>query len=157
VGKNTPKKSPAGEVRRGRVAAQNQPAGNLQKRCCTNDISALVSNATAVAKAMEGVFIDKDPLLRSVGMVILYFLIFERATAKGLLSSVTRPALFAFDEQRCLNREKAEADIAGADYSLIEFDRYTQSPNDGIALRYRLAVMDKKVFGGKLGFEDLDA
>jgi hypothetical protein len=36
VGKNTPKKSPAGEVRRGSVAAQNQPAGNLQKRCCTN-------------------------------------------------------------------------------------------------------------------------
>jgi hypothetical protein len=35
-GKNTPKKSPAGEVRRGRVAAQNQPVGNLQKRCCTN-------------------------------------------------------------------------------------------------------------------------
>jgi hypothetical protein len=40
VGKNTPKKSPAGEVRRGRVAAQNQPAGNLQKRCCTNWLSA---------------------------------------------------------------------------------------------------------------------
>jgi hypothetical protein len=36
VGKNTPKKSPAGEVRRGSVAAQNPPAGNLQKRCCTN-------------------------------------------------------------------------------------------------------------------------
>jgi hypothetical protein len=36
VEKNTPKKSPAGKVRRGRVAAQNQPAGNLQKRCCTN-------------------------------------------------------------------------------------------------------------------------
>src|ERR1035438_1057372 len=36
VGKNTPKKSPAGKVRRDRVAAQNQPAGNLQKRCCTN-------------------------------------------------------------------------------------------------------------------------
>jgi transposase InsO family protein len=36
VGKNTPKKSPPGDVRRDRVAAQNQPAGNLQKRCCTN-------------------------------------------------------------------------------------------------------------------------
>jgi hypothetical protein len=38
VGKNTPKKSPAGKVRRDRVAAQNQPAGNLQKRCCTNQL-----------------------------------------------------------------------------------------------------------------------
>jgi type I restriction enzyme S subunit len=47
VGKNTPKKSPAGKVRRDRVAAQNQPAGNLQKRCCTNFIESKRSYVSA--------------------------------------------------------------------------------------------------------------
>jgi hypothetical protein len=61
-----------------------------------------------------------------------------------------------FEEQRRGNREKAEANLAEADYSLIEFDRYTQSPNDGIALRYRLGVMDRLVFEGRLGFDHLD-
>jgi len=89
-------------------------------------------------------------------MVILYFLVFERAIARNMQSSVTRPALLAFDAQRRGNREKAEADLAEADYSLIEFDRYTQSPNDGIALRYRLGVMDRLVFEGRLGFDHLD-
>jgi len=45
VGKNTPKKSPAGKVRRDRVAAQNQPAGNLQKRCCTNRARDMASSS----------------------------------------------------------------------------------------------------------------
>ena len=47
-------------------------------------------------------------------------------------------------------------DISQPDYKLLEFDRYTQSPNDGVALRYRLAVIDEKTFGGKLGFEQPD-
>jgi hypothetical protein len=119
-------------------------------------IADIVSKATAVADAMESVFIDKDPLLRSAGMVILYFLVFERAIAKNIQSSVTRPVLMEFEEQRRGNREKAEANLAEADYSLIEFDRYTQSPNDGIALRYRLGVMDRLVFEGRLGFDHLD-
>jgi hypothetical protein len=119
-------------------------------------IADIVSKATAVADAMESVFIDKDPLLRSAGMVILYFLVFERAIARNIQSSVTRPVLMEFEEQRRGNREKAEANLAEADYSLIEFDRYTQSPNDGIALRYRLGVMDRLVFEGRLGFDHLD-
>jgi hypothetical protein len=35
----------------------------------------------------------------------------------------------------------AATDIAQAQYDLLEFDRFSQSPNDGIALRFRSQVM----------------
>lgn len=117
------------------------------------DVIDMVSSATAVVHAMDNVFIDNDPLLRSIGMVILYFLVFERAKSGNHLGYITRSALSCFDETRRENRTKAECNIAEADYSLLEFDRYSQSPNDGIALKYRLAVIDQKAFGGRLGFE----
>jgi hypothetical protein len=50
------------------------------------------------------------------------------------------------------NRSIAETDIASADYRLLEFDRFTQSLNDAYAMRIRLAVIDERAFGGKLGF-----
>jgi len=37
---------------------------------------------------------------------------------------------------------------------LLEFDRFTQSPNDGIAMRFRMAVFDEHLFQGALGFTD---
>jgi hypothetical protein len=117
------------------------------------DIADIVGKVEAATNAMESLFIDKDPLLRSVGMVILYFLVFERATARNILHLATRPLFLSFDEERRRNREKSEVNIADGEYSLLEFDRYTQSPNDGIALKYRLAVIDQKTFGGQLGFE----
>lgn len=103
--------------------------------------------------AMSTVFIDKDPLLRSAGMVSLYYILFEKAVEKSLIEKLTRPTFLAFNAEREKNREAAESDIASADYKLLEFDRYTQSPNDGIALRFRLAVIDEKIFEGAFGFE----
>ena len=37
-------------------------------------------------------------------------------------------------------------------YDLLEFDRYSQAPNEAIAMRFRLAVLDEKLFGGQLSF-----
>lgn len=114
-------------------------------------IDALKAKVSAVLDAMTVVFVDKDPLLRSVGMATLYFHLFRRSIEKQV--HVSRPPLFAFEEDRIRNRTKAEADISSAEYNLLEFDRFTQSPNDAIAMRYRLAVIDQKLFKGKLGFE----
>jgi hypothetical protein len=36
---------------------------------------------------------------------------------------------------------------------LLEFDRYTQSLNDAGAMKFRLKVIDRKVFSGRFGFE----
>jgi len=108
----------------------------------------------ATTDAMNKIFVDSDPLLRSVGMVVLYYIMFKRACEKGLVPLITRPKLDAFEEARKDNRTTAEESISKADYHLLEFDRYTQSPNDGIAMRFRLSVIDGKVFEGKLGFVD---
>ncbi len=111
------------------------------------------AKACASIGAMAAVFVDRDPLIRSAGMIILYFSLFERAIDSNNTSVITRPLLEKFEELRKENRLKAEKDIASADYKLLEFDRYTQSPNDAVAMRFRLAVIDGLLFGGKFGFD----
>ena len=113
----------------------------------------MVEDVRTTLVEMAGIFTDSDPLLRSIGMVMLYFHLFRRARPTEHSSLITRTALLAFDEKRRENRTIAETDISNADYDLLEFDRLTQSPNDALALRFRLAVIDDKVFGGKLKFE----
>jgi hypothetical protein len=105
---------------------------------------------------MTAVFTDNDGLLRSVGMLILYFHLFKAARAKGI-DPPTRASLVEFEETRHLNRGHAENEITSAKYDLLEFDRYAQSPNDAIAIRYRLSVMDDWLYGGTLGLKLADA
>lgn len=112
-----------------------------------------INNRTVkVLDHMDSVFEDGDPLLRQVGMVIIYYYLFQRASEKGLIADVTREKLAAFDRDRAENRARAADDIALADYDLLEFNRYTQWPNDAVAMKFRLAVMDLKLFDGALGF-----
>ena len=125
----------------------------LHRAASRDDISAYMQKASTVVNAMAKPFVDKDTLLRSVGMIILYFLLFERAIERRQIDMITRPALEGFEQLRKDNREKAETDIASADYNLLEFDRYTQSPNDAIAMRFRLAVVDSVLFSEEMGFE----
>lgn len=120
----------------------------------SDDIADMLQTARDIASVMERTFVDKDTLLRSVGMVMLYFLAFERALQRNVPAVITRPALESFERKRKENRELAEVNIADADYDLLEFDRYTQSPNDAVALRFRLGVLDRLAFGNGLGFAD---
>ena len=119
----------------------------------TTMVGPFIDDVKITIDEMTPVFIDSDPLLRSIGMVMLYFHLFRRARAMGLGHLITRPELARFDQLRRDNRTVAEDDIANAEYDLLEFDRFTQSPNDGVALRFRLAVIDEKLFGSQLGFE----
>lgn len=118
------------------------------------DIKDTSDTVFAVLDAMAKVFTDKDALLRSVGMISLYYLLFEQAYLDDQLSLMVRSEFEDFEEARAQNRVDAEDDISEANYKLLEFDRYAQSPNDGIALRYRLAVIDDHIYGGKIGFAD---
>jgi hypothetical protein len=97
--------------------------------------------------AMAQVFVVNDSLLQSVGMVMLYYHLFRIGIPNGLHTLIDRAKLLAFNKQRAENKELAQADIAKASYDLIEFDRFSQSPNDGIAMRFRLRVVNEKVFG----------
>lgn len=118
------------------------------------EVDHLQVSVETVLDAMTGIFVDDDPLLRSVGMVSLYFLAFKAAVAKGIVDRIARARLLEFEDSRQRNRRAAEGDIAQADYNLLEFDRFAQSPNDGIAMRFRLAVLDQEIFQGTLGFAE---
>ena len=104
---------------------------------------------------MAGVFAQPDPLLRQVGMIMLYYHLFRIAQRQGWAQEVTRKRLVDFDKARETNRRKAEQDITKANYDLIEFDRYAQSPNDGYAIKFRLKVLLREVFKRAVSTDDL--
>lgn len=109
-----------------------------------------VIEITKILDAMCDIFVDQDPLLRQIGMILLYFHVFRNTFKYDILDIINREILTIFEERRRHNRTIAEKDIAEADYDLLEFDRYAQSPNDAIAMRFRMNVIDKKIFDGKL-------
>lgn len=118
------------------------------------DVQELEGRVRHVLDEMAQRFVDADPLLKSVGMISLYFLLFDRAISKGMLPELRRVDFEEFERNRLNNRRLAEEKIADANYHLLEFDRFAQSPNDGIALRYRLGVVDHELYGGALGFAE---
>ena len=95
-------------------------------------------SASKVLKALTEVFVKNDELLRSVGMITLYYLLFARR------GEVKRSKLMKFEDLRRKNREVAEEDIEKAKYDLLEFDRLTQSLNDATAMKFRLDVLKNK-------------
>ena len=102
-----------------------------------------------ILTAMGKVFTKQDPLLRSVGSVVLYYFLFRTALHTNWIDDITRSALEDFEQQRVENRERARQDLASADYDLLEFDRYIQAPNDSYALKIRFSILMKKVFNRK--------
>ncbi len=102
-----------------------------------------------ILSAMNGVFVQKDKLLRSAGTIVLYFLLFKDGLKEGWVSKVKRAKLESLEKKREYNRIVAEKDIARADYDLLEFDRLTQTPNDAYAIRIRLKTL-KKLIGVRL-------
>ena len=111
--------------------------------------------AEANVGRMFKVFTQKDVLLRQVGIITLYYHLFRIASAEGWDDQITRKKLADFERLREQNRAKAEEDEAKADYDLLEFDRYAQSPNDAVALRFRLKILLREVFGKKVDTDKL--
>lgn len=118
------------------------------------NVEYLKTTVEGVLDAMADTFTDDDPLLRSVGMISLYFLLFEAAIEGSKVDTISRAQFDDFEDERYRNRRIAEEDIAEANYNLIEFDRFAQSPNDGIAMRFRLAVLDQHLYEGEMGYAD---
>lgn len=109
--------------------------------------TAIERQSKVVLTAMSGVFTEKDPLLRSVGNVVLYYFLFRTALREGWSEKVKRKVLSDFEAQRKENRSIAQTDIGKADYDLLEFDRYIQTPNDAYALELRFRILLQYAFG----------
>lgn len=114
------------------------------------EVEKLSAQVKKTLRLMASCFIEQDPLLRSVGTIVLYFHLFRIAAKGGWESAINRTALRRFEEERQRNREAAEQDLASADYQLLEFDRFVQTPNDAFATTTRLQVMLKKCFNKAL-------
>jgi hypothetical protein len=113
-------------------------------------VTSLVRSVRENIDAMSGVFTSSDPLLRSVGMVILYYHAFRIARQENWFDDISRDVFQKFEGRRARNRVLAETDLANADYELLEFDRYTQSPNDAYATQFRLSTLLRRAFKRKL-------
>jgi Protein of unknown function DUF262 len=120
-----------------------------------NKMPKFLTRAQQNVERMALVFTQKDPLLRQVGIVMLYFHLFRIAHDAGWDQKITRKRLADFEKVREANREVAEKDLTKANYDLIEFDRYAQSPNDGYAIKFRLKVLLREVFNQDLSTDDL--
>lgn len=114
-----------------------------------------VKTAKEILDAMSVVFADGDALLRSVGMVMLYFHMFRIGVSEGWASKITRHSLLNFEKVREKNRDLAENNLSSASYDLIEFDRYSQSPNDLYAVKFRLQILLQFVVKKNYAIEDL--
>lgn len=101
----------------------------------------LLLNETApIVETMAGTFVNNDPLLASIGMVSVYFLLYRELSGSSL-PLPTRSQLVTFDQVRQLRRFEDEDDLTESQFRLLEFDRFAQSPNDQSALRFRLSVL----------------
>lgn len=94
-----------------------------------------------VLDGLADVFDGRDKLLGAVGMASVYYLVVRQALVDGWSAELDRAKLEAFESARRDNRVLAMQDDANAIYDLLEFDRYAQSPNDAVALRFRRDVV----------------
>lgn len=105
------------------------------------EANALGDQVISVLDSMAQAFVNRDPLLNQIGMVTLYFLLYAGIEEPEQGFELSRSSLAEFEQARLDNRAIAEEDVAKASYELLEFDRYAQSPNDAIALRFRHQVL----------------
>jgi hypothetical protein len=105
-----------------------------------------LKRAENLSDHMFKVFTHGDALLRQVGIISLYYHLFRLAYTEGWGGEITRKKLADFEKARDSNRARAETDMAKANYDLLEFDRLAQSPNDAVALRFRLRILLRDVF-----------
>lgn len=96
---------------------------------------------------MCGVFKSSDPLLRSPGTVVVYFLLFRELSTNPKAVKLKRHAFNQFEGRLKNNREIAEDDLAKADWELLEYDRLSQTPNDASAIEFRLKTIRKHLLG----------
>ena len=124
--------------------------GEAAKRRTAETIKRVRRGTESTLTSMSKVFRTRDPLLRQVGMITLYYYLF-RLVGKENTGQVTRDMLDKFEKDRAENKKFAENDKK-TNAELLEFDKHTQTPNDAYALEIRLDILRKflnKEFGVK--------
>lgn len=102
---------------------------------------------SSVLDDMASVFGSKDDLLKSSGVLPVYFLLYQQLRISGKPRSVSRKQLADFEALRLRNRQRfeleadEEADIDPADLRLIEYDDLVRSSNDASSIKSRIETL----------------
>lgn len=106
---------------------------------------------------LRDIFTADDPLLQSVGSVSIFYLLHLKRSYEGR-AFPSRSNIKRFEDDR---RTKYPADtsdeLAAGVFVMLEYNRLSQSPNDGSALQARLAVIDAYITALETGGDPLDA
>jgi hypothetical protein len=95
-----------------------------------------------VLKELSKIFIDKDPLLKTQAMTVIYYLVVRNSIDEGWVEKITRENFVQFEKIRDFNKKLAEEDIAKSQYELLEFDSmHLQGSNDGVSIRFRMETL----------------
>lgn len=104
-------------------------------------IAPTVAAVTTTLDNMAAVFTERDTLLKSPGMVAVYYLLFSILGKEDEVGAIQRSELVRFEEVRAENRNLFENEEEGVDFKLIEYDELAQSSNDAAALAARLNTL----------------
>jgi len=102
----------------------------------------------SVMSAMVKIFTDDDRLLKNVGTLVAYFLIFRAAIKEKEVGKIARRHLLDFENTRAENAVRAAKNIATADYELIKFEELISTVNDEYALRFRCELICRRALAG---------
>lgn len=110
------------------------------------EMASLKRDVESILNEMSDVFSDSDELLRAQGNMVLYYLLFRKATHIGELEKITRRKLLNFRQKLVHNRIKAETDYANSSFELLEFDRLSQQgTNDAANIRERIRILAEEI------------
>lgn len=114
------------------------------KRDHSDTVDDVKNIVTTVVNAMNNVFINQDNLLRTQGIMVVYYLLFKRAIENSI--SITRYQLENFEQSVKNNRRIAEENYENADYDLLEYDRLSQyGTNDVSNIRERYRILSERI------------
>jgi hypothetical protein len=104
-------------------------------------IATLMKSVLSNIALMEKVFTERDTLLRSTGVIPVYYLLFAFLAAEGKADKIQRKLLMDFEKARAENRAMYAAEQEGVDRRLLEYDDLARSSNDAASIATRLNIM----------------
>jgi hypothetical protein len=117
----------------------------------TNDVTTakrLDAEVKRTIAKMSAVFTAKDYLLKNIGDLVAYFLIFRVAVDNGEIGKITRKRFVEFEDAREKNSITAAKDIKKADYELLKLDELSSTVNDEYAIRFRCELICRRALIG---------
>jgi hypothetical protein len=106
-----------------------------------NEASVLLNMVTTILEKMEATFTSKDQLLRSTGVLPVYFVLFSQAVSIGQADKITRKRLVDFEAMRAENREKFAGGEDNVNREWLEYDELSRSSNDAAAIAARVMTI----------------